>query len=157
MAEHFLSTDKTAVCVQPIIPVSFRTLRCFENNFQVGPFRNFSCTLLIFPQLRESSFDETEIREHVQCEDFHIPGPRKKDFSLDPECRTVLNQTFKNADCSMWSHNHDLMVATDLLKTDFLSDIRHAAGVSVFLFSNLTIEHCTIQIQTPIGAITLIF
>ena len=60
-----------------------------------------------------------------------MEGPRRKDLSLEPECRTVLCHTFKNPDASMWLHNHDIMLNTEMLRTDFMADLRIAGSVSI--------------------------
>ena len=96
---------------------------------------------LFFLKLREFQFSTVEILEKCRVEDYHHEGPRKPAFSVDPEVRCRPLHSFKNSEASVWHHSHDLLLATDVMTTDFMCDLRHAGAVSIYLFIYLFIYY----------------
>ena len=82
--------------------------------------------------MREFQFNLVEIKEKCRVEDYHHAGPRKPTFSVAPEVRCRPLHSFKNSEASVWQHSHDILLATSVLSTDFMCDLRSASAVSEF-------------------------
>ena len=74
-----------------------------------------------------------EIQERCRVESFQVEGPRRAEFSNEPEVRCTPIQSFKNPEASVWLHSFDLLMCSELIPTDFFSDIRKAAAVNMTL------------------------
>ena len=63
-----------------------------------------------------------------------MEGPRAERFSDDSEFRCMPVYSFKNVEAQMWIHHHDVLIPTNGLPSDFISDIRRGCSVRSFLF-----------------------
>ena len=76
----------------------------------------------------------SEVIETCQVEDYQVEGPRRLNFSSDCEYRCVPVYSFKNSEALMWIHHHDILIPSDGLPSDFISDLRRGCSVSLFSF-----------------------
>ena len=66
-------------------------------------------------------------------EDYFVEGPRAKRFSDDSEYRCVPVYSFKNSEAQMWIHHHDVLITSNGLPSDYISDIRRGCSVCFLL------------------------
>ena len=81
--------------------------------------------------MREYELRAAEVIETCQVEDFSVEGPRWPEFSSEVEYRCMPVYSFKNQEAQMWIHHHDVLVESNGLPTDYLSDLRKGCSVSV--------------------------
>lgn len=137
MAEFYISTDHSTGPVAPVQLVSPVWVWYYYNLVGLDSYEKSATWRLDFNErfkinfeVREHELTSAELVETVQIEDYSTPGPRRSEFSQRPEVRCMLLHSFKNCEMSSWRHNFDVLMATNLLPTDFMSTLRRAIAVS---------------------------
>ena len=74
------------------------------------------------------------VKERCRVEDYATEGPRPEIFSKEPEVSCQILHTFKNAEALCHQHHFDVLMSTETLKVEFLSDVRRAVSVSILFY-----------------------
>ena len=81
--------------------------------------------------MREFQFSLNSVTEQCRIADFECEGPRYPSMSEDPEVQCRVVHSFKNADATIHQHQYDVLMSSELMKTEFLCDVRQAIAVSL--------------------------
>ena len=87
--------------------------------------------------MREYELRSNEVIETCRVEDYSVEGPRFKDFSSEVEYRCMPIYSFKNQEAQVWIHHHDVLIQSNGLPADYISDLRKGCSVSIFVFIGL--------------------